>query len=864
MNNDEALLDEEDRDRDYHMELSRIENDMKQCEAVITFALDIEKCMGTALKCVMVAQATELVELIDFLVNCSKFNIRHSENAVRELFRAVWRRDDKVREAIVNAGLRLFFSTNPDKEISIRKSAENLIKVALSVPEKHRVSLEEVLYLMIKANMFPVELLDVLSQSICSSQSALRIAAMRIFSIVNKAKKLFMRGKFSFFVELCRRDGFFDGDDGTLAREYFHAIAMLGDTPDMRDLATMGQRPFRIPYSHLVVRCIIGLMVNNFTVKVYRWIPMMESALNALFYITAEPSHCIRDIASQLLRQTKKALAINILSECELNVFDTASARCDQDTNENNTILNESLYEEFEELVIAEERWLNANCDVIDRNCSVSEENVDHFEEETDREALETHKSCKIRRAVSSILRKERNEKLAEFELCAERLCAFIGQVALKTLIHVDVSFVAEIKRKNELLHAIRHMKSQTFTPLLSEEELETFDENTASLLELDSMHRIGFFDFSEDEQDDRLGLTGISEDDRVVDQARQICEHFIFKKGRLLSRLARFVIFLAKTKNKVCSERVQTVAALALSKLMLLSSRVCSGYMPVFIELLSTSTSPECRSNLMIAAGDLCARFPNIVEQYSDALYGRILDNDNYVRMTCLIVLSHLILNDMVKLRSTVADIACCLLDTSVEIVRITRFFFSELALKDNSMYNLMADVISRLLAKDDISIEKFKEIMSYLLSFIKKEKQADSLIVKLAERLPLATGSSGAIDIRTAHCVSYCISRLPLTENSLRKLAAALPTFSHLLSDEVFFSHLMLSVNHFKRFSRNAESKAIQVEVDEFVETLNKLHREKINLEETADRIVMYKRKAGNKSPLKQHRQVRRNLFH
>lgn len=60
-----------------------------------------------------------------------------------------------------------------------------------------------------------------------------------------------------------------------------------------------------------------------------------------------------------------------------------------------------------------------------------------------------------------------------------------------------------------------------------------------------------------------------------------------------------------------------------------------------------------------------------------------RIHDSDQSVRQTCLLVLTHLILNDMIKVKGCVADIARCTLDDRPEMAGLAKLFFSEMAAK-------------------------------------------------------------------------------------------------------------------------------------------------------------------------------------
>lgn len=55
-------------------------------------------------------------------------------------------------------------------------------------------------------------------------------------------------------------------------------------------------------------------------------------------------------------------------------------------------------------------------------------------------------------------------------------------------------------------------------------------------------------------------------------------------------------------------------------------------------------------RSNCTIALGDLAVRFPNLLEPWTENMYARLRDPCISVRKNAVLVLSHLILNDMMK----------------------------------------------------------------------------------------------------------------------------------------------------------------------------------------------------------------------
>jgi condensin complex subunit 1 len=65
--------------------------------------------------------------------------------------------------------------------------------------------------------------------------------------------------------------------------------------------------------------------------------------------------------------------------------------------------------------------------------------------------------------------------------------------------------------------------------------------------------------------------------------------------------------------------------------------------------------------------------------------MYAPLKDPDVSVRKNALMVLSHLILNDMIKVKGEISGVAVCLEDDEAPIVDLAKLFFTELARKCN-----------------------------------------------------------------------------------------------------------------------------------------------------------------------------------
>ena len=151
---------------------------------------------------------------------------------------------------------------------------------------------------------------------------------------------------------------------------------------------------------------------------------------------------------------------------------------------------------------------------------------------------------------------------------------------------------------------------------------------------------------------------------------------------------------------------------------------------------------------------------------------------------MNTIRVLSHLILKEMIKTRGQIYEIAICTIDPDEKICTMSKAFFQELSQRNNGLviYNAMPDIISQLsggggsvttasdsdtLAQREITEESFRTIVTYLFTFIKKDKQCETLIDKLSHAFRSANSSE-----RKCRDLSFCLSKIQLNESGIKKL--------------------------------------------------------------------------------------------
>jgi condensin complex subunit 1 len=112
-----------------------------------------------------------------------------------------------------------------------------------------------------------------------------------------------------------------------------------------------------------------------------------------------------------------------------------------------------------------------------------------------------------------------------------------------------------------------------------------------------------------------------------------------------------------------------------------------------LLFKILETSNNADIRSNVVIALGDVAVSFNHIIDENSKELYKGLSDKDLVVKKNTLMVLTHLILNGMIKVKGQLGELAKCLEDPETRIADLAKLFFTELSTKDNAIYNNLPD---------------------------------------------------------------------------------------------------------------------------------------------------------------------------
>ena len=360
------------------------------------------------------------------------------------------------------------------------------------------------------------------------------------------------------------------------------------------------------------------------------------------------------------------------------------------------------------------------------------------------------------------------------------------GHLALKLLLYTE-SITKELKKANnsrtvhrqEAADMMRAKKGKKGGGSKSAQEEEEEDEDDAIEAEL-----------------------GVAQEAEALTEKMMddIAEKEIVGRGLLGVFGPLIVRVVANESGAFSNELLQTCAVMALAKFMSISNAFCEKNLPLLLTTLGKNKSADTtlRANCVIALGDLAFRFPNTFEPYTSHLYSNLRDASSTVKRHSMGVLTHLILNDMIKIKGNVASVARLIVSDDQSLSDMSKLLFNELSKRSNNpVYNLIPDVVSLLSSDADVSRADFKAIMTFLLSFMQKDKFSDSLVDKLIKRFETAA----SINVRRD--LALCVSLLKVTEKSCKVLNEEFKLYKDSLFDAEIFGHFATVIKRGRSFA-------------------------------------------------------------
>ncbi|KAG9221591.1 hypothetical protein CCMSSC00406_0007230 [Pleurotus cornucopiae] len=304
--------------------------------------------------------------------------------------------------------------------------------------------------------------------------------------------------------------------------------------------------------------------------------------------------------------------------------------------------------------------------------------------------------------------------------------------------------------------------------------------------------------------------------EDEIGDRIAEVREtELLYGPESLLAVYGPMLVHICGSPQKFKNRTLRAAATLSLSKFLCVSSQFCDQHHRLLFKILEISKDADIRSNIVIALGDVAVSFSSIIDENSNELYKGLSDQNIVVKKNTLMVLTHLILNGMIKVKGQLGEMAKCLEDDDSRIADLAKLFFTELATKDNAIYNNLPDVISHLSSGEHaVDEETFQSTLKYIFTFIEKEKQAESIVEKLCQRFRLTE------DPRQWRDIAFCLSLLPFkSERSVKKLIEGLPNYRDKLHEDVVYQRF---TEILQKARTNKSTNKPDTELDEFEKIL------------------------------------------
>ncbi|VDL90104.1 unnamed protein product [Schistocephalus solidus] len=412
------------------------------------------------------------------------------------------------------------------------------------------------------------------------------------------------------------------------------------------------------------------------------------------------------------------------------------------------------------------------------------------------------------------------------------RFIALIGHVAMKMLVYLEFSVLNELKRREVAQEEKSTFRTKHKAPRSARRSKLTADTSAGTSSDLSGSQ-------NNSAMEEEAGLVGAVADDAEADYIRRVLDNeVLLQPDHMLARLLPLVVYVCTHQSKFSDPDLQAAASLALVKFMLVSAVVCERHLQLLFTLAERSPSEVVRANLVVGLGDLARRFPNLIEPWTPNLYARLRDSSSKVRINALNTLSHLILNDMVKVKGQISEMTVCLIDGTERLKQLSRLFFRELSQKGNALYNVMPDIISRL-SDPEVGVEecKFRQIVDFLFPLIEKERLCETLVEKICARFRVTQTERQWRDL------AYCLSVMSYNERMVRTLQENLPIFAQQLSIVDVYSA-------FKEILSSARKSAkpdFLPQLDEFEAKVNEFHQKGVADEEAVRRAEIMAKQAA-----------------
>ncbi|SBS87830.1 condensin complex subunit 1, putative [Plasmodium ovale] len=238
--------------------------------------------------------------------------------------------------------------------------------------------------------------------------------------------------------------------------------------------------------------------------------------------------------------------------------------------------------------------------------------------------------------------------------------------------------------------------------------------------------------------------------------------------------------------------------------------------------------TISNVRKMLLISYADLLYRHPNLLEPYNKHIFKVLNDKDINMRRTAVSVFTHLFMTDTVKAKNILlVHMMYLTVDEDEKISSGSKSFFYELDRKSHiTLVNNICDMIS-VLARNErkLKYNTNKEILQFLLTFIKKSKYNETLVEKIFKKMKEVNINKS----ETLHLYMQVFLNIHIDEKVLSKINKCFPLIRYIIRENQYI------LNNFVLICKKATEKKRGRPTEDVQQQPNGTNNDKGNNEKT-----------------------------
>ncbi|CAL2036496.1 unnamed protein product [Caenorhabditis brenneri] len=321
------------------------------------------------------------------------------------------------------------------------------------------------------------------------------------------------------------------------------------------------------------------------------------------------------------------------------------------------------------------------------------------------------------------------------------------------------------------------------------------------------------------------------------------MCDKRLFLQTKLLGRLLPVVVYGMRAKTM--PEKIRRAAALAFAKFMPLSAEISSFGAPQFFSTMVRSSSDIARCNLVAACCDFAFSQPTLFELYAPSLFRMSSDKSPLVRESTVLVLSHLMSNDMIQTRGILSEPARLICDEDRHVKEAAQSFFRDLNARSETLIQLLPEFVFRFASPSErMPYMKYKLVFEFISALLKEKNKTstDSMI----DRVCMKFANIDMTDTEAPKYLLIALIKFSAHDGGLHRLQDNWRHWSKFLCDVTVAREYRHMIEHLYNQSKSEEYRS---QCTELINNINKIQNEGLRREDITPAPSTTKRGRGRK---------------